>query len=1391
MSLAWLKLNLVSKSIGKLAAASLLLTTLGLSGCGDDPVKGGVKQGCTLNSDCNGGLVCSFGLCHQECQITTDCPAGQRCIQTDESNVCQLDDEAGCHFKSDCEEPLVCALDFQCRNQCQEDLDCLKGQLCASGVCAEPPEVGEDGELIPPTGAGGEGGGGPGPTTGGSTGTGGSSGGTNPGIGGDDAGGMGQGGMTTVEPCVPGGECAVDGQPCQVGIVACDASDQPVCEVMSDAEDGVDCGTDQVCSGGECVACKAGDDCQPDESNECIAGTISCATGPSCETAGNVTAGTGCGTDKVCSGGSCVDCKVGDACDPAGQPCKNGTMACSSGPLCQASGNKSAGAECGTDQVCTSNGTCASCVQDGACTPTNVCHQGQQDCAAGPNCVDTQLAGNEGMSCQGNATYNFCTAGSCVACQNGNACVPTNPCHKGTLNCATNPPTCNDSNANATDGLACGDDKSCISGACLTNDRVLTVTSGAVPDTAIDNSFTSVTVHLVDGNNANVAGAAVTVVPSAGAYAVASAATNAQGNAQISGRVGRAVGSYKFTVSAPGATAIEFSVNAIAPAAKSIFTAVNVNHLPGVATPGAGTVSKLNYQARAVAAATDGTLYIADQYSVFQLTPQGVLSRLAGDPNGSYGNTGDTGPGTSAKLSTLTGLALDEANGFLYVADQGNVRVRQIELSSGFIYGYAGGGANGGKPWGDGGPADSAYLSPSGVSVAPNGDLYISDQTSGSIRKVDYNSGVITTAVPATAGCNSNGATTLYSCGGWGDACSVAWDKAGKMFISGYMCGNGNSYFRGVARVEGNGSLSLVAGSDVVNVAEGGAALTAGFTYSPYLAFDKGGNLFLATHYDHRVRRIDAATTKITTVAGTGTAGFSGDYAVGSAAAVNYPTTLAFDGAGNLHFADATNYAIRTIYGIGSSTVPTATLATTGGTGQTVKRDAAFSALTVKLTDSTPANISGASIQWKRLETGSGLSASGADSVASKTGAAGTTSMTGRVGLATGAYKFEASYNDIHGTPVSGSPQTFTVTAADPVAGHIFAIQNYVHTTGLGGYPGPATFAKLQQYVFGVAVASDGNMYVSDQCAVYKISPRGEVEAFAGTPGGCGFSGDSGPALGAKLYYPEALALDETRKVLYIADNNNQRVRMVDLTTGVIDTLAGGGSVSVAPFGDGGPATDANIYYPTAVSVGPDSLVYIPDYGHSKIRVVDPETGIITTWLAGNTTCVMGTVSLYSVSTYGTAVRFAANGDAYVSGNLCQGTTTNNTQAIALRAANGTMTRIAGLYNGVATENADATASLITAMSDFIFDENGDIVMAMSSDDTLRRITMTTGKLNTIAGDGTGTAGYALPTDVSAEPGAYVPATGARLNNPFKIAIWPGNHIIVADEYNYAARMIW
>jgi NHL repeat len=1387
MSLAWLKADVLLGSIGKLLAASLLFATLGVTGCGTDPVKGGVTKSCTLNSDCNGGLVCSFGLCHKECATTTDCPAGQRCVQTDSSNVCQLSQEAQCHFNSDCSNPLVCAIDRQCRNQCNAKADCLDNQECADHVCAEPREVDDMGGLVGAIGgAGGEGNTGTGATSG--------SGGTAPGAGGDN----GEAGMPPVITCVPGGDCVPEGMPCQLGTVTCD-NDVAGCTVSGDADDGTDCDADKVCSAGVCTACTVGDACSDpnDPDNTCISGTVTCANGPDCDLS-NVNAGTGCGTDQVCDGsGTCADCKVDDVCDPPGQACKDGKMACSKGPVCTPTTTKSAGSTCDTGKVCDSGASCVACVQNDACEPQGQeCHLGQMDCVSGPNCVDTLASAPDGASCTGPGAFNFCTSGVCAACAPGNPCIPANKCHKGTLNCATTPPTCNDSQANAVDGLECGDNQSCISGECLDNDRKLAVTSGSPANVAIDAPFGTVTVTLLDKNDVAVPGAVITVTPPLGAYAAASN-TSPAGKSQITGRVGRAIGANKFTVSAPGATSIDFTVNGIAPSDDNLFTLVNVNHLSAVpTTPIAGTLSKLYGEARAMTAGADGTLYLSDYGAIFQLSPQGLLTRIAGDANESAGNTGDNGPGTSAQIYYPTGVALDETQHYLYIAQSGYPRVRLLDLASKKIYAFAGDtAASNTQPWGDEGPADAAYVSPTGVAVAPNSDVFISDNNQR-IRRVDGST--IIHSFLAPGGCVAAGPMTFTGCGGYGDACSFAWDKTGQLYISGQFCGDGFSSFNGVARVtqDVNGKvtgLTHVAGRDgSANPGEGGTATGASFTSAPGLAFDKAGNLYLSTRGDHRVRRIDSLTDQITTVAGTGTLGFSGDYALGSTGQVYNPTTLAFDGANNLYFADSSNIAIRGIWNVGDTTAQTGKLATTAGNNQTVKRDAPFSSLTVKVTDGANAAIPGVPITWKRLETGSGLTSTGLAITTQATGATGSTSMTGRVGLASGAYHFEASYNDIHGTPVTGSPQSFTITAEDPAAGIIFPVVNYPHGTGPSGTTGPACFAKLYNTAYGIATASDGTIYVSDYCSVYKVTPRGEMTPFAGT-GACGAtSGDSGPATGATFYYPQGLALDETNGILYIADNGNQRIRMVTLSNNKIYTFAGGGSVSTAPWGEGGPPTSANIGGPTSVTVGPDGKVYFPDTAHYGIWVVDPfaadvkiQTYIPSTYPAG---CTLGVTSL-DYATAQASVHFNAAGEPYVSGYLCQGTPNTQTYGIAKYDPVGkTMTRIAGLASGGQADGAAAVSSLIPNISDFIFDANDNIVLLQNSDDRIRYIDMTSGLINTIVGDGT--AGYSKPGDLNVDPGAYEAASGVRVSTPFKLALWNG-HILFTDQSNYAARMIW
>lgn len=101
-----------------------------------------LSEGCLINSDCDGKLVCAFRRCHVECADSKDCDPGQRCVAADRPvAVCQLEEEKSCTFNSQCPMGQLCAVDGQCRDQCKTDRDCLKGQACATGSCAEQSEL--------------------------------------------------------------------------------------------------------------------------------------------------------------------------------------------------------------------------------------------------------------------------------------------------------------------------------------------------------------------------------------------------------------------------------------------------------------------------------------------------------------------------------------------------------------------------------------------------------------------------------------------------------------------------------------------------------------------------------------------------------------------------------------------------------------------------------------------------------------------------------------------------------------------------------------------------------------------------------------------------------------------------------------------------------------------------------------------------------------------------------------------------------------------------------------------------------------------------------------------------------------------------------------------------
>ncbi len=281
----------------------------------------------------------------------------------------------------------------------------------------------------------------------------------------------------------------------------------------------------------------------------------------------------------------------------------------------------------------------------------------------------------------------------------------------------------------------------------------------------------------------------------------------------------------------------------------------------------------------------------------------GIITTVAG--TGAQGYGGDGGPAVGAPLNFPTGVAADTA-GNLFIADAGNNRVRRVDAATGVITTVAGTGESDHN--GDGIPATAANLgNPIGVAVDAAGNLFIADYGNNRVRRVDTATGFITTvAGTGIGGYGGDGGpaagASLLS------PAAVAVDAVGNLFIA----DQGNYRVRRVDAV--TGVITTVAGSDVQGYGgDGGPATDAALITPTGVAVDAAGNLFIADSYNSRVRRVDAVTGVITTVAGTSGAGFGGDGGPAAAAPLAYPAAVAVDAAGNLFITDSGNGRVRRV----------------------------------------------------------------------------------------------------------------------------------------------------------------------------------------------------------------------------------------------------------------------------------------------------------------------------------------------------------------------------------------------------------------------------------------------------------------------------------------------
>jgi sugar lactone lactonase YvrE len=292
-----------------------------------------------------------------------------------------------------------------------------------------------------------------------------------------------------------------------------------------------------------------------------------------------------------------------------------------------------------------------------------------------------------------------------------------------------------------------------------------------------------------------------------------------------------------------------------------------------------------------------------DSGRVLHFAADGSVSVVAGTGPGGFGNsfTGDGGPALSAGLICPDGLAFD-GHGDLFVSDAMNNRVRMID-PTGTITTVVGDGSIGFA--GDGGPAVDASLATPTCLAYHDDALYVCDRGNGAVRKVDGNGIITTVAGTGTPGFSGDGgpatAARLHSPEG------LAWDAEGNLYIS----DNHNNRIR---RVDTSGTITTyagVGGKDYGYSGDGGPATQARIADPNGLAFDAAGNLYIAA-YDDRAVRMVTPSGVITTVAGTGRLGSSGDGGAATRARLE-PSDVYVDPDGNLYIADADHHVIRVV----------------------------------------------------------------------------------------------------------------------------------------------------------------------------------------------------------------------------------------------------------------------------------------------------------------------------------------------------------------------------------------------------------------------------------------------------------------------------------------------
>jgi len=667
------------------------------------------------------------------------------------------------------------------------------------------------------------------------------------------------------------------------------------------------------------------------------------------------------------------------------------------------------------------------------------------------------------------------------------------------------------------------------------------------------------------------------------------------------------------------------------------------------------------------------------------------------------------------------------------------------------------------------GAAKSVSIVPSGMTLAPNGDLIIAEAFNNRVRRLS--GGALTTI----AGCGAEG-----NIGDGGAAAqaelklplAIAYDAAGNISIA----DSGNHRIRRVAAT--TGVISTIAGSWPGFSGDGGRAVDATFNAPAGIAVDMAGNVYIADSGNQRIRKIDPAGT-ITTIAGNGNRGFSGDGQQATTATLNTPQTLLLDGSGGLLVADTLNERIRRI------DLAAGTITTVAGGGSS-------------LVDNVPATS--ASLNLSRFSGVTGVvpglavdSAGnfyvGADLRVRKVDAT-THFMTTVAGNGTFCCPIE-------GAIATATPLSFPsgllfdraghLLVADRGAQQVFRIDRSLGTisaiagNGSSDFVGDGASATATTFSWPTSLAFDGsgNLLVSDlfNNRLRRVTlPGGAITTIAGAGGRPDYGGDDGPAVLARFFQPDGVATDASGNI-YLGDANNNRVRRIG-SNGTVTTIAGNGTAGDS--GDGGPGRSASINSSSVgslrVALDGQGRLYFSDPGNHRVRRIDLANGIVTAYAGTGTPGFAGDNGPAAAASLNQPIGLAADsaGNLYIADS-------GNSRIRRVDAASGIITTVAG--NGTFAFSGDggaATAASLNRPYGVRAAASGEIFIADFLNGRIRRIGPD-GRISTVAGS-SGTPNYA---------GDNGPAIDAALDLPTDVAIDGHGNLFIADSRSKRVRVVY